>query len=95
MNYARNCGLGAFLDSPRRVPDVILGHDIVAREHGIGFVARHRASGLLRNAAADHVPNARAPEVVEEQARDAGGFREIVHVPRKSLTTSPFSRVKR
>jgi len=50
--------------------DVILGHDIVAREHGIGFVARDGACGLLRHTSPDHVAYARVPEVMKKQARD-------------------------
>ena len=59
-------------------PGVVLGHDVVAREYRVGLVARYRARGLLRNAAPDHVADARAPEVMEEQAGDAGRFGERI-----------------
>jgi len=57
-------------------------------------VARHRARGLLRNAAPDHVADARAPEVTEEQAGDAGRFGERIPCYAEVFDPSPFSRVK-
>src|SRR6516165_671753 len=47
-------------------------------ERHIGLVARNRARRLLRHDSPDHVAHARAPEVVEEHAGDAGRFGEIV-----------------
>src|SRR5215469_13774163 len=67
----KTAALGPLLDSPRGVSDVILGHNVGAREHGIGLVARNCPRRLLRH------PR-RIMLRTLEQARDAGCLGQIL-----------------
>jgi hypothetical protein len=45
FGYVRNCGLGAFLDLPGRIPKICFEDDIVARKHCVRNIKQLADSG--------------------------------------------------